>query len=108
MQLEPVNFDQVLLRQVIANQEGRHILALVSLQLYDLAKLFIIHHVTVAAELCAKFKALSTKASASGLSTASGRKSSSGSCQELIRRQLLCRRTFLKRLEYLLVVEILF
>ena len=34
---ETVDFDQILLRKLVANQEGGHILALVSLQLYDLA-----------------------------------------------------------------------
>lgn len=50
--LEAVHLDLVLLCQVVANQEGRHVLALVTLQLQDLAQLLVLHHGAVAAVLC--------------------------------------------------------
>ena len=51
---ETEDHDQVLLRQTVADQEGRHILALIPLQLDDLPELLIIHDVAVAAELCSQ------------------------------------------------------
>lgn len=50
--LEAVHLDVVLLGQVVANQKGRHVLALVALQLQHLAQLLVLNHGTVAAVLC--------------------------------------------------------
>jgi hypothetical protein len=49
--LEAVNLDQILLDEALLRQELQHILALVALQLDDLAELRVIHNGTVAAEL---------------------------------------------------------
>lgn len=47
-----MDFDEILLCQVVASQKHRHILPLITLQLDDLAKLSVLHHIAVAAELC--------------------------------------------------------
>ncbi len=53
-----MDLDQVLLGDVVACQEGRHILALITLQLDDVPQLAIFNNSPVATELCAlKLKA---------------------------------------------------
>lgn len=51
--LETVNLYQILLCDVVGDQECRHILALITLQLNDLSQLCVLHDCAVAAKLCA-------------------------------------------------------
>ena len=55
---EAVDLDQILLGKVVACQEHRDVLALVPLQLNDLAQLSIVDHVAVAAEFCGQMDSL--------------------------------------------------